>query len=169
MLNFLVGQIAVYPNHGLCEVEKIVSKPIEGENKKFYCLRVMDNGMKVMVPSERTQELGLRPTIREKEVAKLFKHLQSSKITVYNSWKGRFKDNTERMRTGSLYDVVEVLKSLVFLSQKKELSFREKRMLEKARYLLVSEIAQVEGVEPMKIEDKLDEAISRCLQGYQED
>ena len=95
---------------------------------------------------------------------KLFSHLQNSKITVYNSWKGRFKDNSDRMRTGSLYDVIEVLKSLVFLSQKKELSFREKRMLEKARYLIVSEIAQVEGVEQMKVEDKLDEAIARALQ-----
>ena len=166
---FSIGQIAVYPNHGLCKVEKIVCQPFEGEEQRFYCLRVLDNDMKVMVPSERTQELGLRPTIREKEVAKLFRHLQSSKLTVHNSWKGRFKDNSERMRTGSLYDVIEVLKSLVFLSQKKELSFREKRMLEKARYLLVSEIAQVEGVQPMKIEDKLDEAISRCLQGKKGD
>ena len=64
---------------------------------------------------------------------------------------------------------MEVLKSLVFLSQKKELSFREKRMMEKARYLIVSEVAQVEGVEPMKIEDKLDEAISRALQDYREE
>jgi CarD family transcriptional regulator len=168
-LSFSVGQIAVYPNHGLCKVEKIVRQPFEGQEKKFYCLRVLDNDMKVMVPSERTKELGLRPTIPGNEVSKLFRHLQSSQITVYNSWKGRFKDNSERMRTGSLYDVVEVLKSLVYLSQKKELSFREKRMLEKARYLLVSEIAQVEGVEIMKIEDKLDDAISRCLQDLEEE
>ena len=161
---FAVGQVAVYPNHGLCKIEKVVSHQFEGEDKNYYCLRVLDNDMKVMVPSDRTEELGLRPTIKEKEVGKLFSHLQNSKITVYNSWKGRFKDNSDRMRTGSLYDVIEVLKSLVFLSQKKELSFREKRMLEKARYLIVSEIAQVEGVEQMKVEDRLDEAIARALQ-----
>ena len=89
--------------------------------------------------------------------------LGDGKIDSHQNWKGRFKDNSDRMRTGSIYDVVEVLKSLTFLSKWKSLSFREKRMLDRAKFLVVSEITEVLGEKTPDVEVKVEEALERCF------
>jgi CarD family transcriptional regulator len=97
------------------------------------------------------------------EVERLFNLLGDGKIESHQNWKGRFKDNSDRMRTGSIYDVVEVLKGLTFLSKSKSLSFREKRMLDRAKFLVVSEITEVLSEKTPQVEDKVDRALERCF------
>ena len=99
------------------------------------------------------------------EVERLFGLLGDGKIDNHQNWKGRFKDNSDRMRTGSIYDVVEVLKSLTFLSKSKSLSFREKRMLDRAKFLVVSEITEVLGEKTPQVEVKVDSGARAMLCG----
>ena len=99
----------------------------------------------------------------DQEIERLFSLLGDGKIDNHQNWKGRFKDNSDRMRTGSIYDVVEVLKSLTFLARSKNLSFREKRMLDRAKFLVVSEISEVSHEVTLSIEEKVDRALERCF------
>ena len=115
------------------------------------------------MPVDNVEGVGLRRAIEDNEVKKLFTLLGNGKIDNHQNWKGRFKDNSDKMRTGSIYDVVDVLKSLNHLSKSKNLSFREKRMLDRARFLVVSEISEVTSETSETIEDKVDKALDRCL------
>ena len=117
----------------------------------------------VLVPVDNVDDVGLRRAISDNEVKKLFTLLGNGKIENHQNWKGRFKDNSDKMRTGSLYDVVDVLKSLNHLSQSKNLSFREKRMLDRAKFLVISEISEVLSESSETIEDRVDKALERCL------
>jgi len=117
----------------------------------------------VLVPVDNVEGVGLRGAIADTEVKKLFTLLGNGKIDNHQNWKGRFKDNSDKMRTGSIYDVVDVLKSLNYLSQSKNLSFREKRMLDRARFLVVSEISEVTSEESEEVENKVNKALVRCL------
>src|SRR5206468_4850410 len=108
----------------------------------FYHLRMVANETTVLVPVDNVEGVGLRRAIGDEEVDRLFGLLGDGKIDNHQNWKGRFKDNSDRMRTGSIYDVVEVLKSLTFLAKSKNLSFREKRMLDRAKFLVISEISR---------------------------
>jgi CarD family transcriptional regulator len=128
----------------------------------FYQLR-MANETTVFVPVDNVLGVGLRRAVSDEEVQRLFGLLENGKIDSHQNWKGRFKDNSDRMRTGSIYDVVEVLKSLTFLSKSKSLSFREKRMLDRAKFLVVSEITEVLGEKTPAVEDKVDKALERCF------
>ncbi len=141
---FEIGDKVIYPNHGLGVIERIETKTIMGTTCGFYQLR-MANETTVFVPVDNVDGVGLRRAISDDEVERLFDLLGDGKIDSHQNWKGRFKDNSDRMRTGSIYDVVEVLKSLTFLSKSKSLSFREKRMLDRAKFLVVSEITEVLG------------------------
>ena len=117
----------------------------------------------VLVPVDNVEDVGLRRAIGDHEVKKLFTLLGNGKIDNHQNWKGRFKDNSNKMRTGSLYDVVDVLKSLNHLSQSKNLSFREKRMLDRAKFLVVSEISEVVSEPAETIEERVGKALERCL------
>src|SRR5262245_9709609 len=128
----------------------------------FYQLR-MANETTVVVPVDNVDGVGLRRAITDEEVDRLFSLLGDGKIDNHQNWKGRFKDNSDRMRTGSIYDVVEVLKSLTFLSKSKSLSFREKRMLDRAKFLVVSEITEVLAMKTPDVEGKVDAALERCF------
>jgi CarD family transcriptional regulator len=104
-------------------------------------IRIVSSGLRVMVPQSNAESVGLRPVIRSNDATKVLGFLEKGKMNSHHDWKHRFKENSERMRTGSLLEVATVLKSLVSLSRTKPLSFREKKMLERAKYLLVSEMA----------------------------
>ena len=139
---FEIGDKVIYPNHGLGIVERIETKTIMGTTCGFYQLR-MANETTVFVPVDNVDGVGLRRAITDEETDRLFSLLGDGKIENHQNWKGRFKDNSDRMRTGSIYDVVEVLKSLSHLAKSKSLSFREKRMLDRAKFLVVSEISEI--------------------------
>jgi CarD family transcriptional regulator len=159
---FEIGDKVIYPNHGLGIVERIETKTIMGTTCGFYQLR-MANETTVFVPVDNVDGVGLRRAITDEETERLFSLLGDGNIENHQNWKGRFKDNSDRMRTGSIYDVVEVLKSLSHLAKSKSLSFREKRMLDRAKFLVVSEISEVMGVKTPLIDERVEQALELCF------
>lgn len=162
-MTFQIGDKVIYPNHGLGIVECIEEKTILGTTCGFYHLRIAANDTTVLVPLANVDGVGLRRAIDDGEVDRLFRLLGDGKIDSQQNWKGRFKDNSEKMRTGSIYDVADVLKSLTLLAKSKSLSFREKRMLDRARYLIITEVSEVMQEASTAVEGKLDQALDRCL------
>ena len=162
-MHFEIGDKVIYPNHGLGVIERIETKTILGTTCGFYSLRMSSSDTTVLVPVDNVEGVGLRPAIGDHEVKRLFTLLGNGKIDNHQNWKGRFKDNSDKMRTGSIYDVVDVLKSLNHLSQSKNLSFREKRMLDRAKFLVVSEISEVMSETSEEVEGRVDKALERCL------
>jgi CarD family transcriptional regulator len=162
-VTFQIGDKVIYPNHGLGTVERIEEKTILGTTCGFYHLRIAANDTTVLVPLANVDGVGLRRAIDDGEVDRLFKLLGDGKIDSQQNWKGRFKDNSEKMRTGSIYDVADVLKSLTLLSKSKSLSFREKRMLDRARFLIITEVAEVTAKGNTSVEGNLDQALNKCI------
>ena len=162
-MQFEIGDKVIYPNHGLGVIERIEKRTILGTTCGFYSLRMATSDTTVLVPVDNVEDVGLRRAIGDNAVKKLFTLLGNGKIENHQNWKGRFKDNSDKMRTGSLYDVVDVLKSLNHLSQSKNLSFREKRMLDRAKFLVISEISEVLSESVETVEGRVDKALERCL------
>jgi CarD family transcriptional regulator len=160
--NFHIGDKVVYPNHGVGIIEQISSRTIGQTVEKFYLLKIKASSLKVMVPFHSVVAVGLRRVIRNGEIQKIVDFLEDGACDNNADWKYRFKENSDRMRTGSLLEVAAVLKGLLLLSQSKPLSFREKKMLERARYLLVSELAMARNCEEVSIEELLTKALSHC-------
>jgi CarD family transcriptional regulator len=140
-MDYKIGDKVVYPNHGVGMIEQVSYGVLNGRTERYYMIRVVSSGLRVMVPQSNADAVGLRPVIRNNDTTKVLGFLEKGKLNCHHDWKHRFKENSERMRTGSLLEVAVVLKSLVSLSRSKPLSFREKKMLERAKYLLVSEMA----------------------------
>jgi len=159
--NFHIGDKVVYPNHGVGIIEQISSRTIGATVEKFYLLKIKSSSLKVMVPFNNVGTVGLRRVVRNGEIQKILDFLTDGECNNNADWKYRFKENSERMRTGSLLDVAAVLKSLLVLNQTKPLSFREKKMLERARYLLVSELALAKNLDEEHIEQLLNKALSK--------
>jgi CarD family transcriptional regulator len=157
---FHIGDKVVYPNHGVGIIEQISSRTIGASVEKFYLLKIKSSSLKVMVPFHNVNSVGLRRVVRNGEIQKILDFLTDGECLNNADWKYRFKENSERMRTGSLLEVASVLKGLLMLNQSKPLSFREKKMLERARYLLVSELAMAKNCEERQIEDLLSKALS---------
>lgn len=160
-MDFQVGEKVIYPNHGIGVVESIQTTQGTG----VYVLRILSNDSRVWVPRENATGVGLRPVITSSDVRKIFNILSDGTIDQHPNWKGRFKENSDKMRTGSIYEVAEVLKGLTYLARKKSLSFREKRMLDRAKFLIVSEIAEVEGKTLALVEERVDRALIKTMNG----
>lgn len=159
-MQFKVGDKVVYPNHGLGIIEQIEKRSIGERVEEFLRLRIVGNDSMVMVPRGNTANVGLRPIVSRKEIENVFDVLKDNKIKVFDDWKGRFQENSDKMRTGSITEVALVFKSLTHLSMQKNLSYRERRMLDRARYLIVSEIAEVEKMKTEDVEVKVDRAVA---------
>jgi CarD family transcriptional regulator len=157
---FKVGQKVIYPTHGLAIVERIESRHINGEYQEFYLLRLQANNSLVMVPTCNADEIGLRRPIATRQCDELLKALAKDFSTPPLDWKDRFKEFSEAMRSGDLFAVAEVLKTLTYLNQHKPLSFREKQMLERARYLIISELASVSKKSEASVLPMVDEALN---------
>jgi len=162
-VSFQIGDKVIYPNHGLGVVEKVEEKTILGTTTGFFHLRIISNETTVLVPVANVDNVGLRRAITDEEVERLFQLLGDGNIDNHQNWKGRFKDNSDKMRTGSIYDMADVLKSLTFLAKSKSLSFREKRMLDRAKFLIISEVSEVMRESAAAIEGRVDGALERCF------
>ncbi len=162
-MTFKVGDKVIYPNHGLGIVERVEEKAILGTTCAFFHLRIVANETVVLVPVANVDGVGLRRAITDEEVEQLFTLLGDGKIDNHQNWKGRFKDNSDKMRTGSIYDMADVLKSLTFLSKSKSLSFREKRMLDRAKALIISEISEVMRQKAHDVEARVDQSLEKCF------
>ncbi len=159
--SFQIGDKVVYPNHGVGIIEQISSRTMGPIVEKFYLLRIKSSSLKVMVPFHNVESVGLRRVVRNGEVQKIIDFLMDGKCENHADWKYRYKENCDRMRTGSLLEVAGVLKSLLLLNQSKPLSFREKKMLERARYLLVSELAMAKNCAEVEVETLLTKALAK--------
>jgi len=139
---FKVGDKAVYPAQGVAEVVSIEEKEIAGSRLEFYVLRILDTDRKIMVPVKKANDVGLRPPISEVDIREIYAILKEKTIAFDNqTWNRRYRGFMDKIRTGSVFDVAEVMRDLYRLKAEKSLSFGERRMLETARGLIVKEIA----------------------------
>lgn len=144
-MDFQVGDKVVYPNQGVGIIEQVSSRNVTGQSEMFYLLKLSSGTMRVMVPLTNVSNIGLRRVAKSREIGGILDYLEKGRCKSAQDWKDRFKENSEKMRAGSLQQVAEVLKSLLVLNQAKPLSFREKRMLDRAWALIVDEVAVARG------------------------
>lgn len=143
---FKVGDKAVYPTQGVTEVVNIEERDIAGSRQRFYVLRILGGDKRIMVPVKNAQAVGLRSVVSEDEVLEIFEILRERTVAFDNqTWNRRYRGFMDKIKTGSIYDVAEVLRDLYRLKTDKQLSFGEKRMLDEARSLIVKEIAIARG------------------------
>ena len=161
-MEFRVGEKVVYPNHGVGIIEQVTSRPVNGVPEEFYMLRIHSNASLVMVPTANVKSVGMRKISRKVDCEGLFRLLEEDFFEPAADWKGRYKEHCDKMRTGSIFQVAEVLKNLVYLSYRKSLSFREKRMLDRAKQLIISEVATVRGLNEKSVEDQIDRVLSEA-------
>ncbi len=159
--SFHIGDKVVYPNQGVGIIEQIGSRTLGSTVEKFYLLRIDGSSLRVMVPFHSVGAVGLRRVIRNGDVQKVLTYLTEFKCDNHTDWKCRFRENSDKMRTGSLMDVAAVLKSLLYLHQSKPLSYREKKMLDRARYLLVSELALARNGSEAEVETLITRALGK--------
>lgn len=162
-MSFKIGDKIVYPNHGVTVVEQIGESSINGLNHTYYHLRLLANNSRLMVPVSNIDRIGLRKLYAQKEVKALFSLLEKKETGGARDWKDRYRENVEKMKTGKLEDVADVLRNLNLVSKRKSLSFREKKMYERAKYLLVSEIAIVKGITEIEAESQIEKALLKSL------
>ena len=154
---FKTGDLAVYPAHGVGVIERVESQEISGYRQEFYVMRILDNGMKIMIPTKNVDSVGLREIIRQNEVPKLYSILKKRNMVVDNqTWNRRYRDYMDKIKTGSVFEVAEVYRDLLMLKVEKDLSFGERKMLDTARSLLVKEISLAKKVAETQIERDLD-------------
>jgi CarD family transcriptional regulator len=163
MKSLKIGDKVIYPNQGLGVVEAIHQQAYDGQLFQVYNLRIICNNTLVTVPSATVLELGIRRPVTEDSIRKIFQFMGNGDVDVTTDWKGRYKEHLNLMKSGTLVDMATVLKSLYFLSLQKPLSFREKKMMEKAKELIVSEISETVAVPCAKIEEKLLGTLSRSF------
>ncbi len=143
-MHFNIGDKVVYPNQGVGVIQDVCQKDIAGEQAEFYMLKLRANNSTVMVPTANAGHVGLRLLSTAKQLEALFEILKGDSEQPEPDWKSRYKENVEKMKTGSIFEVAEVLKNLYSLNYQKTLSFREKKMYDRALQLVISEIATVQ-------------------------
>ncbi len=155
---FKTGDKAVYPAHGVGEVEGVESREILGQKQKVYVLRILDNGMKIMIPTDKVGSVGLREVIPKSKVKEVYKILKAKNgnSTRSQTWNRRYREYMEKIKTGSIFDIAEVLRDLYLLKFDKDLSFGERKMLDTARNLLIKEISVARNVKERVVERELE-------------
>ena len=159
-MSFDVGDKVVYPHHGAAVIEKREKKEVFGETREYLVLRLAYGDLTLMVPADNTDEVGLREVINDEEVEEVFAVLRKKEARMPTNWSRRFKNHVEKLKSGDVYQVAEVVRNLSLRDNEKGLSAGEKRMLAKARQILVSELTFAINVDEAEAEKKLDEALS---------
>jgi CarD family transcriptional regulator len=153
---FKVGEKVVYPAHGVGVIDGIQTKVISGAQKRFYMLRLLDNEMTIMIPTENVESVGLRRVIGKDMVPKVYRILRDKRVEIdQQTWNRRYREYTEKIKTGSVLEIAKVLRDLFVLKGDKELSFGERKMLDTARNLLVKELAIARSFPEEKILEEL--------------
>ncbi len=156
-IKFKVGDKAVYPAQGVAEVIRIEEKDLGGSRQRFYVLRILDTDRKIMVPVTNAAAVGLREVISEEEIREIFDILKERTIAFDNqTWNRRYRGFMDKIKTGSIYDVAEVLRDLYRLKTDKQLSFGERRMLDTARTLIVKEIGIARGQTEEQVKNEIE-------------
>ncbi len=153
---FKIGEKVVYPAHGVGEIQAIRTQVISGTEKRFYMLRILDTDMKIMIPTDHVQSVGLRKVIDRQMVSQVYRVLRQKKIEAdQQTWNRRYREYTEKIKTGSILEIAKVLRDLFVLKGDKELSFGERKMLDTARNLLVKELSIARSHSEAKILEEL--------------
>ena len=156
---FQVGDTVIYPHHGAAVIEKVEKRELRGEQQRYFVLRLTYGDLTVMVPSNALEECGIRSVVSKKEVEQVLDVLRQKEAKAAGNWSRRFKANYEKLRSGDIYQVAEVVRNLATREKEKGLSAGEKRMLTKAKQILLSELA----VAIKKDEAKAAELVERTL------
>ncbi|MGM0452883.1 MAG: CarD family transcriptional regulator [Thermodesulfobacteriota bacterium] len=140
---FKIGDLAVYPAHGVGRIESMESRMINGATHDFYIMKIIDNGMVIMIPTANVDSVGLRTVIDEGQIPTVYSILQEKKEDIHDNqtWNRRYKEYMDKIKTGSLFDVAEVFRDLYMLKLTKDLSFGERKLLDTAKSLLLCEIS----------------------------
>lgn len=161
---FKVGKKAVYPAHGVVQVRAVESKEICGTTKDFYILQVVDSDVTVMVPTDNAKSVGLRPVVTKKQISRIYnilkeKDKESGQQNGNQSWNKRYREYSDKLKSGDIYEVANVLRDINLLQKDKDLSFGEKRIMDSARTLLVKEISIAKNLK----EDSVTKEIEKLL------
>jgi CarD family transcriptional regulator len=160
-MTFQIGEKVVYPNYGVGTIENISTRVSGTRPERFYLLRLTLNNMTVMVPCSHAGDVGLRKVTKTSELAKMLCFLAGGACRSNRDWKDRFKENSEKMQHGSILEIAEVLKGLLIQQQLKPLSFREKKMLDRARQMLITEVCTVKSLRESDSIQLLDQALTK--------
>jgi CarD family transcriptional regulator len=161
MMEFAIGDKAVYPAQGVAEVVGIESKEINGTLCAFYVLRVLDSEMQILVPKDKADQVGLRPLATNDEIEEVFDILREQDIHIdKQTWNRRYRGFMEKIKTGSLFEVAEVFRDLYRLKSSKALSFGERRMLDTAKGLIVKELSVARNWTEQRVEKELEKAFA---------
>ncbi len=145
---FFKGDLAVYPAHGVGCIESIESQEINGDTMNFYMMKIVENGMMIMIPTANVESVGLREVIPEHEVPEVYKVMQKKAQNTDNqTWNRRYREYMDKIKTGSIYDVAEVFRDLFQLKLEKDLSFGERKLLDTAQNLLVQELSMAKDID----------------------
>lgn len=153
---FKVGDNAVYPAHGVTIIKRIEERDVGGTKKSFYVLQVVENQMTIMVPTDNVASVGLRKIITDQDVQKVYDILKNRNVKIdQTTWNRRYREYMEKIKTGSVYEIAEVLRNLFLLRHTKDLSFGERKMLDQAKSLLVKEISLARTSKEDEIEQEI--------------
>jgi CarD family transcriptional regulator len=158
MREFQVGDLAVYPAHGVGEIQAIESRVVNGEKHDFYIMKVLENGMVIMIPIRNVESVGLRDIISKKDVPRVYDVMKSRQdgLPDNQTWNRRYRDYMDKIKTGSLYDVAEVFRDLSLLKLTKDLSFGERKLYDTAQVLLVRELSTAKNTDEDTIISELE-------------
>jgi CarD family transcriptional regulator len=162
MMTFQIGDKVVYPNQGVGTIENISTRSFGSAFEKFYLLRFGCNSMTVLVPFSNAANIGLRRVTKDREISRMLSFLSNGTCLTNPDWKVRFKENTDKMQSGDLLRAAEVFKALLQLHVDKPLSFREKKMLDRARHMLVAEISIARAVPEIHATAMLQKALMKA-------
>ncbi len=155
---FKEGDLVVYPAHGIGKIESIQTRSVGGQKQDFYIMRILENNMRIMVPVQNADNVGVRQLIAKKDVPKVFEILKKREISVSAStWNKRYREYMEKVKSGSIFELAEVFRDLNLLKEDKTLSFGERKMLDATKSLIVKEIALVESESEEAVEKKIYE------------
>ncbi|NNN20911.1 MAG: CarD family transcriptional regulator [Acidimicrobiales bacterium] len=156
---FDVGDKVVYPHHGAAIVERREQREVFGQKREYLVLKLAYGDLTLMVPSENTEEVGLREVINDEEVEEVFAVLGKKEARMPTNWSRRFKNHSEKLRSGDIYQVAEVVRNLSIRDKDKGLSAGEKKMLSRARQILISELTFALNVNEEQAEQRLADAL----------
>ena len=158
---FRLGDLAVYPAHGVGVIESIEDKEISGSSQKFYIMRILDNDMIIMIPTQNARNVGLRGIIDGRAVNQIYEILGSKQHQIeHQTWNRRYRDYMDKIKTGSLFQVAEVLRDLTILKNDKDLSFGERKLLDTAKNLLVKELSIARNRDEGEIEADINQLLT---------
>jgi CarD family transcriptional regulator len=157
---FKTGDKIVYPMHGVGLIDEIETKEILGKKTKYYIINIINSGMKVMIPVDKSDEVGLRSIIPKTDIKKVVKSLSTGETIKENDWKLRYQNNVEKVKSGSIFKVAEVARDLYRRGREKELSIMERKLYESAYNLVIHEVALTSDVEIEEAGNMVSEALS---------